>query len=88
MKCPICGKLLTWNPTSVDCLCKIKDYTKEIERLKIQNTDLVKQVSMMEEYYGIQKSDYYDEGKWHKITEVESNQIKKRARIFHRNGKL
>ena len=60
----------------------------EIAELKKQNKALVKNLSMIQEYYGVQKSDYFDDGSWHNISEKESKQITRKARIFHGDGKL
>lgn len=53
-----------------------------------ENKDLIKRVSMLEEYYGVTKEDYFGDGTWHTVTEEEANLIKKQARIFCGDGKI
>ena len=84
IRCSTCNRISP-KRGSMFGVCK---WCLEIEKLKKENEALVKNLSMIQEYYGVQKSDYFDNGSWHKISEKESKQITKQARIFHGDGKL
>ena len=83
-RCPICGQISKKREFK-EGKCY---HCNKIESLEKENKTLIKRVSMLEIYYGVNKEDYFGVGAWHKITEEESDRIKKQARIFCGDGKI